>query len=271
MAAFAEGKPCWAVAMLPDVAAGRRFYGELFGWTFGEPEPEDARHGYTEAFLDDSPVAGLVGKPDGRMPTAWGLYLATEDIVAAAAKVRDAGGQIIAPPFPVGETGITAVVADPGGAAFQLWQGRQLWQDREPAGYERTGAPGGYGWSELYTRDPEEADAFYTTVFGYGTRDLTDAVGDDFVVWTPEGDPVDDDHAVLGRGRVADRYPEPMPPHFLLYFEVADCDAAVDTATALGARVLRDPEGSPYGRNAVLVDDQGAAFAVIASATAGKD
>ncbi|HET6635955.1 MAG TPA: VOC family protein [Streptomyces sp.] len=263
MAAFAEGKPCWAVAMLPDVAAGRRFYGELFGWTFGEPE--DERHSYTEAFLDERRVAGLVGKPDGRMPTSWGLHLATEDIVATAAKVRDAGGQIIAPPFPVGDTGITAVVTDPGGAVFQLWQGREL------AGFERTGTPGGYGWSELYTRDPQEADAFYTTVFGYGTRDLTDAVGDDFVVWTPAGDPVDDDHAVLGRGRVADRYPEPMPPHFLLYFEVADCDAAVDTATALGARVLRDPEGSPYGRNAVLVDDQGAAFAVIAPATAGKD
>jgi predicted enzyme related to lactoylglutathione lyase len=181
------------------------------------------------------------------------------------ARARDAGGQIITPPFPVADAGTSAVLTDPGGAVFQLWQGREM------AGFERTGTPGGYGWSELYTRDPEQADAFYTTVFGYGTRDLTEAVGDDFVVWTPAGEPVDDEHAVLGRGRVADRYPEPMPPHFLLYFEVADCDAAVETATGLGARVLRDPEGSPYGRNAVLVDDQGAAFAVIAPVTRGKD
>jgi predicted enzyme related to lactoylglutathione lyase len=263
MAAFAEGKPCWAVAMLPDVAAGRRFYGELFGWEFAEPDEE--RHGYSEARLAGRPVAGLTGKPDGRMPSTWNLHLATDDIVATSARARDAGGQIVVPPFPVADAGTSAVLADPGGAVFQLWQGGEM------AGFERSGVPGGYGWAELYTRDPDEADAFYTAVFDYGTRDLTEAVGDDFVVWTPSGEPVDDEHAVLGRGRVADRYPEPMPPHFLLYFEVADCDAAVGTATGLGARVLREPEGSPYGRNAVLVDDQGAAFAVIAPATRGKD
>ena len=36
---YGEGVPCWVDAQLPDVEAGKRFYGELFGWTFGEGWP----------------------------------------------------------------------------------------------------------------------------------------------------------------------------------------------------------------------------------------
>lgn len=54
-----------------------------------------------------------------------------------------------------------------------------------------------------------------------------------------------------------------LPSYFLTYFAVADRDRAVETATRLGGRITASPLDSPYGRTAVLQDDQGAAFAVL--------
>ncbi len=55
-----------------------------------------------------------------------------------------------------------------------------------------------------------------------------------------------------------------MPPHWLVYFAVADCDASVERARTLGANVKVPPSDIPgVGRFAVLEDPQAAAFAII--------
>jgi predicted enzyme related to lactoylglutathione lyase len=56
----------------------------------------------------------------------------------------------------------------------------------------------------------------------------------------------------------------PIPPHWLVYFAVDDCDAKVQKATELGARVMKPAENIPgVGRFAILTDPQGAAFALL--------
>ncbi|NEE61008.1 VOC family protein, partial [Streptomyces sp. SID8455] len=60
-----------------------------------------------------------------------------------------------------------------------------------------------------------------------------------------------------------DAFPAEMPSYFLTYFAVADCDAAAELAVQLGGRVSAPPFDIPYGRMAVLHDDQGALFAVL--------
>ncbi|EST39456.1 hypothetical protein N566_01880 [Streptomycetaceae bacterium MP113-05] len=244
--------------MLPDVAAGKRFYGELLGWSFGATDP--GREGYTTATLDGKAVAGLVAKPDGRMPTDWNVHLSTSDIAGAADRIRDAGGQVIMDPFALGGAGATAVAADPGGAVFQLWQPGTM------KGFEATGTPGAYAWAEVHTRsaDKEAVDTFYDAVFGFVTSDLTEVLGEDFLRWAPRGEPADEAHAIGGRALIAADAPEELPAHFLLYFAVQDCDEAVRRTARLGGRTVLEPTGTPFGRHAVLVDDQGAFFAVIA-------
>ncbi|MES4904667.1 MULTISPECIES: VOC family protein [unclassified Streptomyces] len=285
MAAFTEGVPCWVDAMLPDLEAGKRFYGELFGWTFGAGEP---RYGhYTQAFHGGRNVAALVPKPDGRLPTVWNIHLAAQDAAAVAARVRAAGGHVIAGPAPVGDFGVMVTAVDPGGAVFGVWQAGSH------PGFEEHGTPGSYGWTELRTRDPERVDAFYRSVFGYGTvRPGKETVrpgkeeesggrsgeekepsgepeGDgrrreaDVVFWTPRGRPAEPGHAIGARTVMGARFPVEMPAHFLTYFVVANCDEVARTARALGGRLLNDPEDTPYGRFAVLADNQGAHFAVI--------
>ncbi|MEU5685436.1 hydrolase [Streptomyces venezuelae] len=262
---YAEGVPCWADAMLPDVEGGKRFYGELFGWTFGTGSGPEYGH-YTQAYGDGLPVAALAPKADGRMPTVWTVYLASPDAAALAERIKGAGGSMITDVMQVGPFGSMGLAADPEGAVFGLWQAGTH------QGFGKQGKPGSYCWTEVYSRDKDLVDPFYERVFGYGGLDL-DLDGEDFRIWSPAGTEPGPDTAVGGRSLlaglspavpVADRYvPARMPAHFLVYFNVADADASAAAVTRLGGRVRTPPADTPYGRIAVFTDNQGATFAVL--------
>ncbi|MFI5745819.1 VOC family protein [Streptomyces sp. NPDC051644] len=281
MAAFAQSAPCWVDVQLPDLEAGKRFYGELFGWTFRAGDGP-----YADALSDGKLVAALAAKQDGRMPTAWGIYFATDDIAATVARIREAGGQVITDPVRAGRAGVLAQAADPGGAVFGLWQAG----DRE--GFQKQNEPGSFCWTEVYTRQKGRVDAFYEEVFGFQGTDLdgtdldaseagesdagesdagaSDAgepgpaePGVDFRMWSPAGTEPGPDTAVGGRSVITDAFPAEMPSYFLSYFAVEDCNATAGHAVRLGGRISAPPFDIPYGRMAVLQDDQGAVFAVL--------
>ncbi|MFB6711570.1 MULTISPECIES: VOC family protein [unclassified Streptomyces] len=300
MAAFAQSAPCWVDVQLPDLEAGKRFYGELFGWTFRAGDGP-----YADAFSGGKLVAALVAKQDGRMPTAWGVYFATDDIVASVARVREAGGQVIIDPVRAGRAGAVAQAADPGGAVFGLWQAG----DRE--GFEKQNEPVSFCWTEVHTRQKDRVDAFYEEVFGFQGTDLgTSGEGEsgggepgggepgeeesgeeepceagpgaprpgaaesgrdvDFRMWSPAGTEPGPDTAVGGRSVITDAFPAEMPSYFLTYFAVEDCNATAGHAVRLGGRISAPPFDIPYGRMAVLQDDQGAVFAVLQPPVSGK-
>jgi predicted enzyme related to lactoylglutathione lyase len=55
-----------------------------------------------------------------------------------------------------------------------------------------------------------------------------------------------------------------VPPNWLVYFAVNDCDGCVDLARSMGGQVLYGPMDIPgVWRMAVMMDPQGAVFAVI--------
>jgi predicted enzyme related to lactoylglutathione lyase len=57
--------------------------------------------------------------------------------------------------------------------------------------------------------------------------------------------------------------PKEVPDHWLVYFGVDDVDKSAKQAAKLGATVVMEPTDIPStGRFAVLVDPQGAAFAI---------
>ncbi|MEU9209324.1 VOC family protein [Streptomyces sp. NPDC048415] len=233
MAVFTEGVPCWVDAQLPDVEAGKRFYGELFGWTFAQ--------GYGPAgwaHLDGEPVAALTPKRDGRMPTVWTVYFATPDAFALSRRITDAGGQIITAPAPVDSLGTAGLAADPEGAVFGLWQAGTH------SGFGTRHERRSFCWAELYARDTATVDRFYGTLF----RDALFGA---------------DASADFGRARISDVFPAEMPPHFLVHFGVEDCDAVLATVNRLGGRVQAPPFDTSYGRVAVVTDNQGASFAVL--------
>lgn len=251
MSAFTEGTPCWADAALPDLAAGRRFYGELFGWTF-EDQGEDFAH-YTVAFRDGKSAAALMSKPDPAMPTAWSVYFASTDATGAAARIGAAGGQVVFGPDKAGEAGVMVGAVDPGGSMFGVWQAG------EHLGFEITDRPGAFCWTENHTREAAAVDTFYEALFGYRAQQIGDGQHFDYKVWALPADP---QQQIGGRMAVDAGRPD-EPSAFRVYFAVDDCDIAAATVRELGGRVTDEPADSPFGRVATVADDQGTVFTII--------
>ena len=149
-----------------------------------------------------------------------------------------------------------AVIQDPTGAVFSVWQAKKH------AGTGITGVPGTFCWADLSTTDPERARKFYSDLFGWK-------------IMASEHDPSGYLHIQNGEEFIggippsAHRDPH-IPPHWMLYFAVEDCDATSAKASQLGAKIYLAPMTmEKVGRMAVLADPQGAAFAIFKAARRG--
>ena len=246
------GGPCWAELGTSDLAGAKRFYEELFGWR-AETDPRQEAGGYTFAHLGDAPVAALSPLYQEGQPVAWSVSFAVPDADATAARVTDAGGSVLLGPMDVFDLGRFAVVRDPTGAAFHLWQAAAF------PGAGLLNAPGSLGWVELLTRAPERAVEFYTTVFGWSVN-----ASEHYTQWGIDGADFG------GMVTMDDKFPHEVPAHWLPYFAVEDVDAAAAAATGAGGAVLIEPTAVPDGpRIAVLRDPQAAMFGVYRAADEG--
>ena len=114
-------KPIWVDLSTTDAAAARDFYSKLFGWKI-EVQPDPQYGGYGMGKLGDKQVAGIGPKMSPDAPTAWSIYIGTDDADDLAKKVQAAGGKVVAPPFDVGDQGRMAAFQDPSGAVISAWQ-----------------------------------------------------------------------------------------------------------------------------------------------------
>jgi hypothetical protein len=232
----------------------KAFYSALFGWKITDGPPEAG--GYSMCEVDGRQVAGIgpkMGPAD--MPTFWTTYIATDDADETVAKIKAAGGQLIMDPMDVMDAGRMFVATDPGGAIFGGWQARAH------TGVQLANEPGSLTWSENMSRDYEANKAFYAAVFGYQFGDMS-AEGFKYSTLDLDGRPVG------GIGEISADQPAETPAYWGTYFAVADTDAAVDRAVELGGSVVGPAWDSPYGRMAVVSDDQGAIFALMSSSSA---
>ena len=247
---YASGTPSWVDLQTTDPVAAKQFYGDLFGWTYDDNPVDDTG----DVVYSMAKIRGLhVGaiSPLGEqaaagVPPHWNSYVSVDDIEAAVAKVAAAGGTVMAPPFDVLDAGRMAVIQDPTGAVFELWQAKNH------IGAALVNEPGAFSWTELITPDIPKAAAFYNALFG----------------WTSEthGEEMPYTEFKLAGESIAGAMNPPMPgipPLWGVYFSVADTDATVAQAKALGGAVMNGPMDIEPGRFAVLADPQGAMFNVI--------
>lgn len=187
-------------------------------------------------------------------PPVWTTYVTVEDADATVERVKEAGGAVLMEPMDVMTAGRMAVLADPGGAAFAVWQ------PREHVGAELVNEPVSLAWNELRTRDPEGAKEFYSSVFGWGAMPFGEMEG--YTVWTLGGSAPEN-----GRGGMIDMagtpIPDGVPPHWDVNFAVADVDATAARCGELGGEVVVPPMDIPVGRMAALRDPTGATFTAI--------
>ena len=250
---YKPGSFCWVELGTTDSEAAKTFYTQLFGWDYDD-HPMGPDGVYTMLKLNGKDVGGLYKMmPDmlaQGIPPHWMSYVAVTSADESAEKAKAEGATVLNGPFDVFEIGRMAVIQDPTGAVFSIWQ------PKEHRGSGVWGTTNAVCWNELGTNDPQRAGDFYANVFGWTKEPFTGS-GMEYTVFE-NGD--------TGIGGMYQITPEmgPIPPHWMIYFAVDDCDAKVQKATELGGNVMKPAEDIPgVGRFAILTDPQGAAFALL--------
>lgn len=242
--------PCWADLTTPDTQAAQRFYGAVLGWQVRQM-PDPGASGYGVFVLEDGRTAGgLAASAAPGRPATWMPYFQTEGVDAVIARVEANGGTVTAGPTDVLEQGRFAVCADPVGAVFGLWQ------RRDHPGFGVVNAMGGFCWFELATRDLSVPADFYAAILGWATTSPSTPGG--YRMWTVAGEPFG------GLLKMNASFPPDIPPHWMVYVAVADCDATAARCAKNGGTVLVPPTTIEQGRFTVLSDPQGAVFAALA-------
>lgn len=255
----APGTFCWPELGTTDQNAAKKFYTALFDWKYNDSDMGD-QGVYTIFTREGADVAALYTlQPDmlkQGVPPNWASYVTVENADAAAEKARSLGGTVIMGPFDVMEHGRMAVIRDPQGAVFCVWQAKQN------IGVRVLGEPNSLGWTQLNATDTEKAKAFYPALLGWKVQDdpMPAAMGGGFyTTWLKADGPA---------GGMMAMPPMPggatVPSHWLAYFAVKDVDAATAKASSLGAKTLVPPTDIPgTGRFSVVSDPQGAVFALV--------
>jgi uncharacterized protein len=237
----------WVDLATSDAGDAKRFYTELFGW---EPDDQPMPTGgiYSMMQLGGRSVAALFEAQEG-MPTAWNCYVTVESADAAATKAQDLGGTPMAEPFDVMEAGRMAVIQDPTGAIFSVWEAHGS------IGAELVNEPGALTMTQLNTGDPEGAQSFYEGLFGWRFESVP---GGEQPFW---GIYLGDRLNAAMMHMPAD---QGAPPHWLAYFVTEDVDGDAERIGSLGGGIVVPPFDVPGGRILVAQDPQGAVFGLFA-------
>jgi predicted enzyme related to lactoylglutathione lyase len=248
------GTPSWADVSSPDIEAAVSFYEQLFGWEASEPGDPEETGGYRMFTRGGKAVAGAGPTRSEEQPPAWMTYVTVADAEAAAERAKAAGGAVVVEPMDVMTAGRMAVLADPAGAVFAVWQ------PREHIGAELVNEPGSMTWNELRTRDTEGAKRFYGELFGWDGMAYSEMEA--YTVWTLGGNAPEN-----GKGGMIDmdgtEMPAEVPPHWDVTFAVEDADQTAERAKELGGNVVFGPMDIAVGRMAGIQDPTGAMFSVI--------
>ncbi len=259
----AQGVFCWMEHASRDRDAAKAFYGSVFGWTFEDhPMPGDTGRTYTmirQAGEDVGGMYAMEGPMFEGVPAHWMSYIQVEDVDAAAARAREAGGRLGYEPMDVPGVGRLCLVVDPTGARVSFWKGCE----GGPAPVESgdVPVPGRFCWYELITRDLPAARDFWGRVIGWEFAEQ-DMGGFTYVVLKTGG------RDVGGMMAMDENWPAEVPSHWMYYIAVEDVDAACKAVEAAGGSVCVPPTDIPVGRFAVVGDNTGATFSVLRLNTA---
>ncbi|MCF6442207.1 VOC family protein [Pseudoalteromonas luteoviolacea] len=250
------GEFCWSELCSADWAAGKSFYTQLFDWqSVDQPIGEDCyytmlqKHGVDIAAMYEM----MPEQKAAKIPSHWLGYIAVNNVDELAERATALGAEIIAGPHDVPEAGRMVMLHEPGGAHFALWQaGAHTGTQREL----EANVP---YWYELASQNSAKSEAFYCNLLGW-QADHQAMENMDYVVFSHQGKPV------AGMLEMTEEW-QGLPPHWMLYFAVLDCDKFAEKATSLGGEVCVPPTDIPQvGRFAVITDPQGAVFSIMTSA-----
>ncbi|PEN12233.1 hypothetical protein CRI94_14430 [Longibacter salinarum] len=256
----------WAQLKTPDLDAVMAFYSALLGWRVdvntggpGLPKGACVLGGTTE------PVAGMASMSAWEVqqdePPRWTPFVPTPDAVAMTERAQFHGATLIEPAMPAGGDGWRAVLSDPTGAEFGIWETTPS-AAAPPIEVSENPAPGSLVWSELQTTDPYAARDFYGDLLVWSCVD--DHPSDEFL-----GDDIrfSRGNAPIARLRSVTRAEVSDAPRWLPGFAVENLDEAAKRAGDLGGAAHEPPSELECERPEVVVldDPTGASCLLVAS------
>ncbi len=255
-----DGTLIWYELMTSDQDAAIAYYTAVVGWSAADQTMADIDFRYTILSAGDQPVGGLMelnaeNCESGAKP-GWIGVIGVPDTDAAARKIVEAGGVIHMGPDEIPNVGRFAVVADPGGAVFELMTPTP--RDDAPAPLDRDAA-GNFSWHELYSSMGDKAALdFYARQFGWETIEEMDM--------GPMGTyRIFGAHGVQMGGMMTKPCNIPVSI-WGFYVNVDGIDAAAERVTQHGGQVLMGPHPVP-GDSWIIqcIDPQGAKFALVST------
>jgi predicted enzyme related to lactoylglutathione lyase len=245
----APGTFSWADVTTTDQDAAKAFYTGLFGWEADDQPVGDGVY-YSMMRLDGKNVAAISPQPqqqrEAGVPPLWNNYVTVASADDAAERAGQLGATVHAPPFDVMDAGRMAVIQDPQGAFFMVWEAR------ENIGAQFVNAPGALAWNELASPDVGASARFYGDLFGWTTAPYEDSPQRYETI--RNGDRLNGGMRELGD--------QPAPPHWLVYFGIDDIERGLARVEELGGTKLIGPMDIGNAKIAVLRDPQGATFAI---------
>ena len=250
---YNPGTFSWVDLATTDAEAAKAFYTSLFSWgTIDSPVPDGGV--YTMFPQGEQAVGAMYGMDEGMqqqgIPPHWNSYVTVASADDSATRARQLGGTVLMEPFDVMEAGRMAVILDPAGASFCIWQPDQN------CGAELVNVPNSLCWNELYTNDLDAAKEYYSGLFDWNMEVMEMPTGEYTVCKVG-------DRPNAGMMPIQEEWGE-VPPHWGVYFSVEDCDATMAQAIELGGKVNMEPIDIPeVGRFGGVQDPQGARFTVM--------
>jgi len=247
-----RGRFLWYDLMTTDPPGAQAFYGKVAGWGL-QPFP-DPNMPYTMFTRDGVPIGGSMQLPDAAVkagaPSHWIAYIGTPDVDKTVTDAAAMGARPHVAPQDIPGVGRFAVLADAQGATSAFFTPST---EQPPS---RRPEIGDISWHELATTDAKAALQFYGALFGWeqtGAHDMGEMGVYHMFGWGGR--------AVGGMFTAPPNFP--APPHWLVYFRVADINRGAEAVKARGGKVLMGPHEVPGGDWIVqCMDPQGAAFAL---------
>jgi predicted enzyme related to lactoylglutathione lyase len=248
----------WYELHSPDAGPAQTFYRGVLGWSTQDAGMPDGS--YTMISVENAPIGGILQKPASTFPSGvgayWVGYIGVNDVDTYSKRIQNAGGTVHRPAEDIPNVGRFAVVSDPQGAMFVLFQPlNPTDQPPRPAAGTR-GAP---SWHELSAVDWESDFRFYADLFGW-TKAQAIEMGPNAVyqLFATGAEPV---------GGMMTRMDPSQKPGWLFYFNVEDIEAGVNRVKNQGGQVLHGPATVPGGQQiAICLDTQGAGFGMVGPA-----
>jgi len=242
------GKFVWRDLMTLDIPAVKKFYSELFGWTYLDIGKSD--NDYTVVMYDGKPIAGMFKLRDvdpKQNYSQWISYLSVADMNQAVNYIKASGGSVYREPFELPNRGTVSFVFDSQNAVLAFVKsssGDPV--DQDPV-YSQ------WFWAELWTNDVQNSVKFYTELFGYNQRTFDTRAENQYHVLERENRP---------RAGVIKIPFENVKPHWMPYIAVKDPSEIVKKVEQLGGAVYLGTEGIAGNNAAIIADPSGAVFTV---------